>query len=108
MEDKYMLFTHNGYFDRKDVIDKLVDNELDSIHIGTYTEEVGEDLSYHGSSYFETITKIRELDSGNVYTHVSGDYYDKHADTVAFIRADRLVSVMEALEMEPAVVTMPV
>ena len=55
----------------RSVLDAIEKGCIDDIHTGTYTQDEGRNVSYHGSDLYEVITHIKDEETGEVF-HQSG------------------------------------
>lgn len=53
----------------RSVLDAIEKGCIDDIHTGTYTQDEGRNVSYHGSDLYEVITHIKDAETGNVFRH---------------------------------------
>lgn len=102
MEDKkYVFYTTEG-----NIVDKMKRNEIQDIHIGTSEVTGRRDLSYHGSSMYEDITKITDIETGKEYVHdwnrvesVSILSFDDHEDTMKSLIASQKAEIEKLQKM---------
>ncbi len=53
----------------RSVLDAIEKGSIDDIHVGTYTQDEGRNVSYHGSDLYEVITHIKDAETGEVFHH---------------------------------------
>lgn len=76
MKEKQYAF----YVLRKDfasVMDAIEKGCVQSLRIGEFTQEDGEDVSYHGSPVYEQLTTITDIETKEVFHHNNYDKYNK-------------------------------
>ena len=53
----------------RSVSDAIEKGCMDDIRTGTYTQDEGRNVSYHGSDLYEVITHIKDAETGEVFRH---------------------------------------
>lgn len=53
----------------RSVLDAIEKGCIDDIRTGTYTQDEGRNVSYHGSDLYEVITHIKDAETGEVFRH---------------------------------------
>lgn len=74
-EKQYAFYVLRNDF--ASVMDAIEKGCVGSLRIGKYTQEDGEDVSYHGSPMYEQLTTITDVETKEVFHHNNYDQYNK-------------------------------
>lgn len=74
------------------VMNVLKEGKAEELRLALIVQEEGEDLSYHGSPFYETVTTLTDVETRKKFVHHSHAI----ASHVDFVRCDQLKNVLES------------
>lgn len=74
-EKQYAFYVLRSDF--TSVMDAIEKGCVGSLRVGEFTQENGEDVSYHGSPVYEQITTITDIETKEEFHHNNYDKYNK-------------------------------